>query len=89
MNGAASIQTVLEISGLIIGGIVAIFVAGRWFGWKHREIIEQIASVREVLEAHIDDEASVLERIEEKQKEHKADIKELKAACLNGSGRGK
>jgi hypothetical protein len=80
------INQILGIVVLVLGGIVSIFVAGRWFGWKHKEIIEKILQVHTVLETHIKDENVIFERIEGKLTDHKEDIKRLERIVINGGG---
>ena len=54
----------VEVVGFGVAAITGVFAAGRWFGWRHREIIGKISGVEEKLDAHITDESSTLARLE-------------------------
>jgi hypothetical protein len=74
-------KTALEIAALVIGGIVAIFVSGRWFGWKHKEILDKIATIKNMLEIHIIDETEVFNKIEQDICEQTKSIRDLQIIC--------
>ena len=69
MNG--ELRAALEITGLVTTGVVGIFAVGRWFGWKHRELLgkisgveSQVEGVKRTLDTHIKDEDRTFARIE-------------------------
>ena len=70
----------LADAGLIAFSIAAIFGVGRWFGWKHNEILTGIAEVKTALDTHIADEVVAFDRIE-------CRIEQLETAVLNGGKR--
>ncbi len=78
------LKTYLEIAGILISAIAAIFLCGRWFGTKHQELVGKIAAVKNMLKKHIEDDAPILQRIEKKQREHSIAITDLKKVCANG-----
>jgi hypothetical protein len=62
------IKTVLEISAFVLAGAAGLVTIGIKFGWKHKEILDRISTVKTMLETHIKDEGVVFERIERKIK---------------------
>lgn len=79
------IKTLLEIIALVIASIIAIFTAGRWFGWRHGQLVSEIKSIYEMLKKHIVDEEIIFERIEKKQNDHRDAIISLEKVCINGN----
>jgi hypothetical protein len=72
------LKMLLEMVALIVITVVSIFGIGRWFGWSHKEIIDQVSNLKKLLEKHINDEEITLNDIRE-------DIKQLEKVCVNGN----
>lgn len=74
------IKTIFEIVGIIVGAVLGILSFGWWIGSKQQALLNMIDDVKEMLEHHIRDEFSRLERIERK-------IKRIEQ-CVNGKTLG-
>ena len=67
----------LADAGLVVISVAAIFGTGRWFGWKHNEIITRIAAVKTALDMHVIDENKTFDKIG-------GQIQSLERICRNG-----